>query len=178
MPRISLTRTLRFRISRRPLVRRALRAIPQQSTWLTIRGRQVSSARLCLEAGHEVRSGRVREMSDAIGTLHFDFVVPFENNQLGFFTVYDGSVEKYIPGLRRKNLVHFRSGLSNISVTRRQPQWQRTRRRSFSGEGKTTIRPSGFTAPIRASRFKTFEPCWPIARQSRAPLDSSCVPWS
>lgn len=37
-----------------------------------------------------------KAMSDAIGTLHFDFLVPFEHNHLGFFTVYDGTFEKYI----------------------------------------------------------------------------------
>ena len=34
--------------------------------------------------------------SDAIGTLHVAHWLPFENNRLGFFTVYDGSFEKYI----------------------------------------------------------------------------------
>ena len=34
--------------------------------------------------------------SDAVGTLHFAHWVPFEHNHLGFFTIYDGSLEKYI----------------------------------------------------------------------------------
>ena len=34
--------------------------------------------------------------SDAIGTLHFAHWVPFENNHLGFFTIFDGDFEKYI----------------------------------------------------------------------------------
>ena len=33
--------------------------------------------------------------SDSIGTLHFAHFVPFENNHIGFFTVYDGDMEKY-----------------------------------------------------------------------------------
>jgi hypothetical protein len=41
--------------------------------------------------------------SDAIGTLHVAHFVPFENNHLGFFTVYDGSVEKYIQDFADKN---------------------------------------------------------------------------
>ena len=36
------------------------------------------------------------------------------------------------------------------------------------GIGKTTIRPSGFTAPIQASRFTTSGPCWPTA--SKRPI--------
>ena len=39
------------------------------------------------EKGHEA--------SDSIGTLHVAHFVPFENNRIGFFTVYDGDVEKY-----------------------------------------------------------------------------------
>lgn len=33
--------------------------------------------------------------SDSIGTLHVAHFVPFENNHVGFFTIYDGSTEKY-----------------------------------------------------------------------------------
>ncbi len=36
---------------------------------------------------------------DAVGTPHFAQFVPLENNQVGFFTVYDGSFEKYIADL-------------------------------------------------------------------------------
>ena len=34
--------------------------------------------------------------SDAIGTLHFSHWVPFENNVIGFFTIFDGDFAKYI----------------------------------------------------------------------------------
>jgi hypothetical protein len=33
---------------------------------------------------------------DKVGTPHFVQFVPLEDNQMGFFTVYDGSLEKYI----------------------------------------------------------------------------------
>jgi hypothetical protein len=33
---------------------------------------------------------------DKLGTPHFAQFVPLENNQIGFFTVYDGSFDKYI----------------------------------------------------------------------------------
>ena len=112
--------------------------------------------------------------SDAIGTLHFSHWVPFENNHMGFFTVFDGDWEEYIQDFATKprscSMRSFR-----MSLARRQPQSQRTPRRSISGYWTTTIRLSGFTAPIQASRFKTFEPCWPIASHNRPPLDSSGV---
>ncbi len=36
-----------------------------------------------------------RKASDSIGTLHVAHFVGFEKNHIGFFTIYDGTVEKY-----------------------------------------------------------------------------------
>ena len=33
--------------------------------------------------------------SDSLGTLHFSDFVPFEHNHIGFFTIFDGDMEKY-----------------------------------------------------------------------------------
>ena len=41
--------------------------------------------------------------SDEIGTLHVAHFVPFENNHLGFFTVYDGDFAKYIQDFAEKD---------------------------------------------------------------------------
>ena len=58
---------------------------------------QVTSARLCLEAGRGVHVGeKGHKASDSIGTLHVAHLVPFEHNHLGFFTIFDGDFEKYI----------------------------------------------------------------------------------
>ena len=68
-----------------------------QSPLADIHDHQVTSARLCLEAGREVHSEtRAHEASDAIGTLHVAHWVPFEHNHLGFFTIFDGDFAKYI----------------------------------------------------------------------------------
>jgi hypothetical protein len=40
-------------------------------------------------------SGTTKDL-DSVGTPHFAQFVPLENNQIGFFTVYDGSFDKYI----------------------------------------------------------------------------------
>jgi hypothetical protein len=42
---------------------------------------------------------------DKVGTPHFAQFVPLENNQIGFFTVYDGSFDKYIADFT-KNIGH------------------------------------------------------------------------
>ena len=41
--------------------------------------------------------------SDSIGTLHVAHFVPFENNHIGFFTVYDGDFAKYIQDFADKD---------------------------------------------------------------------------
>jgi len=40
--------------------------------------------------------------------------VPFEKNHLGFFTIYDGSVEKYIQDFAEKNSVVFDTLFPNL----------------------------------------------------------------
>jgi hypothetical protein len=44
-----------------------------------------------------------RAGSDAIGTLHVSHFVPFENNHIGFFTIFDGDLAKYIQDFADKN---------------------------------------------------------------------------
>ena len=45
--------------------------------------------------------------SDEIGTLHVAHFVPFENNHIGFFTVYDGDFAKYIQDFADRNYFIF-----------------------------------------------------------------------
>ena len=45
--------------------------------------------------------------SDSLGTLHVAHFVPFEHNHLGFFTVYDGDIEKYIQDFAEKTAFIF-----------------------------------------------------------------------
>jgi hypothetical protein len=52
--------------------------------------------------------------SDCIGTLHVAHFVPFENNHLGFFTVYDGSTEKYFQDFADKTSFVFDSLFAHI----------------------------------------------------------------
>lgn len=42
------------------------------------------------------RSRGTQKDLDTVGTPHFAQFVPLEDNQIGFFTVYDGSFDKYI----------------------------------------------------------------------------------
>ncbi len=44
---------------------------------------------------------------EAVGTVHFSHWVPYENNHLGFFTIYDGSFEKYVQDFAEETSVVF-----------------------------------------------------------------------
>jgi hypothetical protein len=50
-------------------------------------------------------TGKVDRDLDSVGTPHFAQFVPLEDNQLGFFTVYDGAFDKYIQDFT-KNIGH------------------------------------------------------------------------
>ncbi len=45
---------------------------------------------------------KMNEGATFVGTLHFAHFVPLENHHLGFFTVFDGSFEKYIEDFTEK----------------------------------------------------------------------------
>ena len=50
---------------------------------------------------------KAKQGSDAIGTLHVSHFVAFENNRLGFFTIFDGDFAKYIQDFADKNSLIF-----------------------------------------------------------------------
>ena len=111
--RTSPTRTLRFRTSRRQRVRRASRAIPRRApllTYMSIKSR-VQGFALKL-VGKPLVGKKGHEGLDTVGTVHFSDWVPFENNHLGFFTIFDGDFREVHPGLRRGDLGRLRCCLS------------------------------------------------------------------
>ena len=57
---------------------------------------------------------KAQEASDALGTLHLAHFVPFENNHVGFFTVYDGDFAKYIQDFADKTSFTFNTLFPNI----------------------------------------------------------------
>ena len=52
--------------------------------------------------------------NDVVGTLHFSHWVPFENNHLGFFTIFDGDFAKYIQDFADKTSFAFDTIFPNI----------------------------------------------------------------
>ena len=74
-----------------PLVRRALRAIPRRAPLLTYMAFKSRVQGFVLKlVGKAMVGEKGHKASDAIGTLHFSHWVPFENNHIGFFTIFDG----------------------------------------------------------------------------------------
>ena len=52
--------------------------------------------------------------SDSLGTLHVAHFVQFENNHVGFFTVFDGDFEKYIQDFADKTSFTFNALFPNV----------------------------------------------------------------
>ena len=95
--RTLLTRTFRYRKSRSTPGEAGFTGSTSQApllTYMTVKSRREAFA-LKLVATKTVGS-KGKEASDSLGTLHFSHWVPFEDNHLGFFTIFDGSFDKYI----------------------------------------------------------------------------------
>jgi hypothetical protein len=80
----------------------------QQSPWLPY---MVFKSRLqgfaLKTLGPALMGEKASVLSDSVGTLHVAHWVPFENNRIGFFTVFDGSFEKYIQDFADKTSIAF-----------------------------------------------------------------------
>ena len=63
-------------------------------TYLSIKSRVEAFALKVV--GKAVLGKRAQEGMDAVGTIHFAHWVALENNHVGFFTVFDGGMERYI----------------------------------------------------------------------------------
>ena len=59
-------------------------------------------AMAALRMGVQVLHNYISKGGDDVGTVHFAHLVSLPNNQLGFFTVYDGDFEKYHAGFCRE----------------------------------------------------------------------------
>ncbi len=82
-------------------------------TYLSVKSR-VQAFALKL-VGKAVLAKKGREGMDAIGTVHLAHWVGFENNHLGFFTVYDGDMEKYIQDFAKEISVVFDNIFPHVS---------------------------------------------------------------
>jgi hypothetical protein len=85
----------------------------------------------------------------AVGTPHQVQFVPLEDNQMGFFTVYDGSFDKYIADFT-KNIGKFLISSSNSPRTRRLRRADNTCKSSLTLQRRRTGPPSDSTRPTRA----------------------------
>ena len=65
--------------------------------------------------GPTLLKDKATKASDSLGTLHVSHFVPFENNHVGFFTVYDGSVEKYFQDFAEKTSFTFNTLFPNVT---------------------------------------------------------------
>ena len=111
--------------------------------------------------------------SDVIGTLHVAHFVPFENNHLGFFTIFDGDFAKYIQDFADKNSFIFDTLFPHVVGTPPTPV-AKNAQAFYQWALDNNYPPIGFYSAYPGLSVQTFEPCWPIASHNRPPLDSRC----
>ena len=94
---------------------------------------------------------------DTVGTPHFAQFVPLEDNQIGFFTVYDGNFNDYIADFT-KNIGQVFDLLFKFTRARRpRPAESTCRSSSISRRGRTGLR-SGSIRRIPGCRSRTSMP--------------------
>ena len=93
--------------------------------------------------------GKVRRDLDKVGTPHFAQFVPLEDRQLGFFTVYDGSFDKYIDDFTR-NIGDVFDVLFKFTKGRRRRRAENTSRSSLRLRRRPIEPPSDSIRPIPA----------------------------
>jgi len=101
-------------------------------------------------------SGTTKDL-DKVGTPHFAQFVPLEDNQIGFFTVYDGSFDKYIADFT-KNIGEVFDLISSSRRTRRRHLAESTFRSSLTLRREQTALRSAFIRLTPVYRFRTSMP--------------------
>ncbi len=165
--RTSPTRTLRFRTSRRAARAAGFTGNTAQSTLLTymsIKSRlQGFALKQAARSIREQGPGSVGRCRDAallpLGALRAQ--------PLGLLHDLRRRLREVHPGLRGQDsdsifdaVLHACQRCATNPGRKECPDVLRV------GSWRTIIRPSGSTAPIQASGFKTFEPCWPMIATS------------
>ena len=74
------------------------RAGAQQLPLLVILPMKGPVATLALKGGVKLLNGYISKGGDAVGTVHFAYLVDLGDDRVGFFTLYDGPFDKYAPG--------------------------------------------------------------------------------
>ena len=110
--------------------------------------------------------------SDSLGTLHVAHFVPFENNHVGFFTVYDGSFEKYIQDFADKTSFTFDTLFPNVIGGPPTPV-EKNAQAFLQWATENNYPPIGFYSAYPGLSVLDIKPCWPIARHTRGTLHSS-----
>ena len=109
---------------------------------------------------------KATEASDAIGTLHVAHCVPFENNHIAFFTVFDGDFEKYIQDFAEKTSFTFNALFPHVVGGAPTPVAKNAQ--AFYQWALDNNYPAiGFYSAYPGLWVQDIEPCWPI-RESPA----------
>ncbi len=80
-------------------------------TYMSIKSRLQG---LALKLGTRSIKEKGKEASDSLGTLHFSHWVPFGTDHIGFFTIFDGDMEKYFQDFADKTSFVFDSVFPHV----------------------------------------------------------------
>ena len=127
------------------------------------------AARSIRDEGHEG--------SDCVGTLHVAHWVPFEHNHLGFFTIYNGSFEKYIQDFAEKLSPVFDAVFPHVVGAPPTPV-AKNAEMFYQWGLDNNYPPIGFYSAYPASRCRTSGRSWPIASLSLPRPDTTGPPCS
>ncbi len=120
---------------------------------------------------------RAYKGSDALGTLHLAHFVPFENNNIGFFTVFDGDFAKYIQDFADKNSFIFDTLFPHIIGAPPTPVAQNAQA-FYQWALDNNYPPIGFYSAYPGLSVLDIRALLADRRHNRPPLDSSGGTWS
>ena len=93
-----------------------------QGTLLTYMSIKPEQGLVLMEAAEVHSRAKPMQCRMLLGRCTSPHWVLFEDNHLGFFTIYDGDFEKYIQDFAEKTSIALRRSLSRMSRARRPPQ--------------------------------------------------------
>ena len=157
-----------------PRVRRALQARRSQSPLADIHGpsSHVCKAFALKLVGAALLERRDIKRLDSVGTLHFSHWVPFENNHIGFFTIFDGDFAKYIQDFADKTTFVFDTLFPHVIGAPPTPVAKNAQAFISVGIGKQLSAHRVLQRLSRPLGSRHSKPCWPIASHNRPPLES------
>ena len=117
---------------------------------------------------------RAQKALDSVGTVHFSDWVPFENNHMGFFTIFDGDFEKYIQDFADKTSVVFDTLFPHVVGAPPTPV-AKNAQAFYQWALENNHPPIGFYSAYPGLSVQDIKALLADRSRNRPPLDSRCI---